>query len=387
MCKTMLNALKINAPVAAKNAFDRFLKPSSLVVAGQLPWESVYTDGLLTIRHYKPLLESHIEVGGKLVEVSKTKQKTPIVMVAPLAINMLVFDLQPERSFIKYLLAQGFEVYLIDWGSPTRKHASYTLETYIKEFLPECLTKIREHANVTHLTLHGWSMGGGMALAHAAASGCEGIQNIVTLGTPIDGHANGAAGRNYERFSKILKTLRVNLRKFPGKVFYTPAWANVIGFKILDPVSAANGYFTLIKQLHNREFVANHANQAAFNENLESYPGGALRDWFCSIWMENETKKGQFTLGKEKVQFSNITCPVLCVAGKSDALSNVPCTKGLMPVLGRIDKEFFIGPGGHIGIVTGKDAVTTIWPKTTAWLKARDHQAQPVKAVTANQAA
>lgn len=356
----------------SQNAIDRFIRPGSLVVAGQLPWESIYTDGLTTIRHYQPIDADSIEVNGETVAVEKKRKKTPLVMVAPLAINMLVFDLQPERSFIKFMLAKGFDVYLIDWGSPNRKHAGLTLEDYIAKFLPECLAKVREHAGVKAVTLHGWSMGGGMSLAHAALTGCEGIKNIITLGTPIDGHANGAAGRNYAKFSKLLKTLRINLRKFPAKVFYTPAWANVIGFKLLDPVSAANGYFGLIKQLHNREFVANHANQAAFNEKLEAYPGGALRDWFCSIWMENETKNGVFSVGHQKAHFSAISCPVLCVAGKSDALSNVACTKGLMSHLGSEDKEFFVGPGGHIGIVTGKEAPNTIWAKTVAWLEARD---------------
>lgn len=376
----MITRLTQSAPIYARNAFDRFVRPETLVVAGQLPWENVHSDGLFTVRHYLPLDSETIEVNGETVQVEKTKQKTPIVMVAPLAINMLVFDLQPERSFIKFLLAKGFDVYLIDWGSPSRKHAGYTLETYIQQFLPVCLNKIRAHAGVDKVALHGWSMGGGMSLAHAALAKCEGIQNIVTLGTPIDGHANGAAGRNYEKFSKLLKTLRVDLRKVPAEVFYTPAWANVIGFKLLDPVSAANGYFTILKQLHNREFVANHANQAAFNEKLEAYPGGALRDWFCSIWMENETKNGVFTVGKQKAAFKDITVPVLCVAGKSDALSNVPCTKGLMDNLGSADKEFFVGPGGHIGIVTGKEAPKTIWEKTVAWL--REHDAKSVATVS-----
>lgn len=380
----MITQIAKTAPLYAKNAFDRFVRPETLVVAGQLPWDEVYTDGLFTVRHYRPLEVESIEVNGEQVSVEKQTKAIPVVMVAPLAINMLVFDLHPERSFIKYMLAKGFDVYLIDWGSPTRRHAGYTLETYINQFLPVCLDKVREHAGVDKVTLHGWSMGGGMSLSHAALVKGEGIHNIVTLGTPIDGHANGAAGRNYARLSKMLKAMRIDLRKVPAKVFYTPAWANVIGFKLLDPVSAANGYFTILKQLHNREFVANHANQAAFNEKLEAYPGGALRDWFCSIWMENETKAGVFTVGKQKAAFKDITCPVLCVAGKSDALSNVPCTKGLMPNLGSEDKEFFVGPGGHIGIVTGKDAPNTIWAKTVAWLDARDESpaatAKPLQA-------
>lgn len=343
---------------ATKNLKDRTLNAQSMVAAGSTPFDVVFSDDVYSVRHYA-------------LDASKKRYATPLVIVSPLAVNMLVYDIHPERSFVKFLCDAGFDVYLIDWGKPTRKHAAYTLETYIDQFLPKCLDAVREHSGQAELSLHGWSMGGGMAAVHAAKVHCKGIKNLITLGTPIDGHANGAAGRQYQRLSGLLKTARINLRKFPARLFYTPGWANVIGFKLLDPASAVKGYVGLVKQLHDRAFVEQHANQAAFIEKLEAYPGGALRDWFCSIWMENETAHGQFTVGHEQIHLSQVTCPLLCVAGKSDALSNVPCSKGMMKVVGSADKEFFIGPGGHIGIVSGKEAAGTIWAKTSAWLAQR----------------
>lgn len=339
--------------VLSRNLKDRVLASSSMVVAGQTPYETIFNLDVCSVRYYAP---------------AKALFKTPLVIVSPLAVNMLVYDLQPERSFVKHMMEQGFPVYLIDWGKPTRKHAGYTLETYIKDLLPKCLDAVRAHSKSDEVSLHGWSMGGGMSVVHAAITECKGIRNIITLGTPIDGHANGAAGKNYKRLSGLLKKVRVNLRKVPAKLMYTPGWVNVIGFKLLDPVSAIKGYSDLIKNAHDRDYVAQHANQAAFIENLEAYPGGAIRDWFCSIWMENETAHGRFTVGHDQVLLSHVKCPVLCIAGKSDALSNVPCSKGLMNVIGSIDKEFFVGPGGHIGIVSGKEAPATLWLKTSSWL-------------------
>jgi polyhydroxyalkanoate synthase len=211
-------------------------------------------------------------------------------------------------------------------------------------------------------------MGGGMALAYTALFKDENINKVVTYGTPIDGHANGAIGQQYKRLAHLFKSARINFRKVPAKLLYTPGWANVIGFKLLDPVGSLKGYWNLISQLHDREFVAQHANQAAFIDSLEAYPGGALRDWFASIWLENETAHGHFKVGKAVANFKDITCPVLGIAGKSDNLANVACCKPITKVVGSEKSEFFIGPGGHIGIMSGKESPNTIWAKTVSWL-------------------
>ncbi|HEX4916407.1 MAG TPA: alpha/beta fold hydrolase [Limnobacter sp.] len=352
------------------NGWDRLFKAQSMVRAGLQPYEIIHQAGIHSVRHYLPLQEDSITVGDETLPVSKKRHAIPLVLVAPLAVNMFVYDLLPERSFVRYLMAQGYDVYLVDWGKPTRKQAGLTLEHYIKDFLPDCLQAVREHSGSKKLNLQGWSMGGGMCLAYTALTQDPNVNKIVTYGTPIDGHANGAVGKQYKRLAHMLKAARINFRKVPAKLLYTPGWINVIGFKLLDPVGSLKGYWNLLTQLDDREYVAQHANQAAFIDSLEAYPGGAIRDWFCSIWLENETAHGHFKVGKTVVNFKNIACPVLAIAGKSDNLANVACCKPITKLVGSEKSEFFIGPGGHIGIMSGKESPATIWAKTAQWLAA-----------------
>lgn len=355
----------------AVNAADRLFRAESLVTAGQLPFDVLEDDGLVRLRHYPPLKTTTIDVDGVQVPVEAKRHRVPLVIVPPLAINMLVYDLFPERSLVKYLLARGFDVYLIDWGSPTRAHAHFTLGTYVKELMPRFLQTVRQHSGQQELSLHGWSMGGGLILAYTALSGDKNIRNLITLGTAVDGHANGALGRQYESLGRFLHRRRLSWRKVPARWNYAPGWINVIGFKLSDPVSSLRGYLDLFRNLHDREYVAQHANQGAFIDSLEAYPGGVIRDWMSSVWLENETASGQMTLGKDVAKFSNIRANLLAIAGQGDNLANVRCCQRVMDVVSSPDREFYVSPGGHIGIVGGSQAPNSVWQKTVEWLAAR----------------
>ncbi|RLT94409.1 alpha/beta fold hydrolase [Ketobacter sp.] len=349
------------------NVGERVLRPHTLITAGKTPYNVVADNGLVRLRHYRRSGEP------------AARYPVPLVIVPPLAVNMLIYDWFPERSFVRYFLEQGFDVYLIDWGSPDRRHARYTLATYVTKLLPECLQQVRQHSGQRTLSLHGWSMGGGFALCYQAFSGDTDIRNIVTVGTALDGHANGQIGRQYAALNRALKAVGVNFRRLPSSVTYAPAWINAIGFKLSDPISSVQGYVDLIRNLDDREFVIQHANQSAFMDNLEAYPGGVIRDWMYSIWLENEAARGYVSLGHRRVYLKDVSANLLALAGTSDKLANEHCCRPIMELVGSADKTFLRCPGGHTGILSGSRAPEQAWPQTAEWLAARscvidDHQ-------------
>ena len=137
----MSNALSLRRiSRMSSNGWDRLFKSDSMVRAGLQPFEIVHQSGIHSVRHYLPLTEESIAVGDETLAVSKKRNKIPLVLIAPLAVNMYVYDLLPERSFVRYLMAQGFDVYLIDWGKPTRKQAGLTLENTIKDHFDHWLS-------------------------------------------------------------------------------------------------------------------------------------------------------------------------------------------------------------------------------------------------------
>ncbi|RSR08644.1 alpha/beta hydrolase, partial [Acinetobacter baumannii] len=63
--------------------------------------------------------------------------REPLVFVAPLAINMAIYDLYPYRSLIKYFQNAGFDVYLVDWGRLGFKDRHLNFLSFIEDFIPK----------------------------------------------------------------------------------------------------------------------------------------------------------------------------------------------------------------------------------------------------------
>src|SRR5690606_3753912 len=77
-----------------------------------------------------------ISVDGEPVPVADGVARTPLLLVPALGIHAWTFDIMPNRSMVRYLMARGFEVYLLDWGRPSASHRELRLDTYVNDWLP-----------------------------------------------------------------------------------------------------------------------------------------------------------------------------------------------------------------------------------------------------------
>lgn len=360
-----------------ENARDRLFRAEQMVVAGQTPFTVVHDDGLVKLRHYTPLTEPAIEVDGRMLPVSPHRQRVPLVIVPPLAVNMLIYDLFPHRSLVRYLLARGFDVYLIDWGVPGRRHAHYNLHTYVAELLPQYLARVRAHSGQQELSLHGWSMGGMFTLFYLALTGDPLVRNAVILGTPVDSHASGAIGKMYQRLHQLAELVREHtgfrIHKLNPKWLHTPGWMNVIGFKLTNPIGSVMGYWELLTRFGDRDFVESHATQSAFLDRMVAYPGGIVQDTFVRVWIDNELSRGGMKIGDRAIDLAHIRTALLALAGQSDTMVTPAAADKLLDVVASTDKQFAVVPGGHMGILSGSQAPAMVWPQVADWLVARSH--------------
>lgn len=91
----------------------------------------------MTVRHYKPLPAGSTElIDGKPYVVRQRRFAIPLVLVPPLGVFGWIFDLLADRSMVKYFLAHGFDVYLIDWGAPREDDLDISLEDYVCRWFP-----------------------------------------------------------------------------------------------------------------------------------------------------------------------------------------------------------------------------------------------------------
>ena len=121
--------------------------------------------------------------------VAKKKAiSTPVLVVYGLVGRYTMADLQEDRSLVRNLLAQGVDLYVVDWGTPTRSDRWLTLEDYIDGYLGECVDFIRKENGVEKVTLLGICEGGVFTICYAARNPGK-VKSLVTTITPVDFHA------------------------------------------------------------------------------------------------------------------------------------------------------------------------------------------------------
>jgi polyhydroxyalkanoate synthase len=357
------------------NARDRLLHSKEISQAGLTPYDVIHDNGLVSLRHYRSLNDETIQVDGETVVVNKHKYRVPLVIVPPLAVNMLIYDLFPKRSLVKYMLARGFDVYLIDWGIPGFKHTHYNLHTYAAELLPEFLEKIRQHSRKKEVSLHGWSMGGIIALCYAGLINDPYIRNLIILAAPVDAHASGQLGKVYQFLSARAEWMRehtgLRIHNISPRLLHTPGWVNTLTFKMTNPVGSVLGYWDLLKKLGDREFVIEHATNASFLDHMVAYPGGIVQDMMVRIWIDNEMADGRMPIGDKEARLDHITANLLAFAGSGDTMVTKDAVITLLDLVASEDKSFHIVPGGHMGVLSGSKAPVSVWKKTADWLTER----------------
>ena len=359
------------------NGRARLFDAERLSQAEQTPYDTLFDDGLVKLRYYPPLQEKAIPLSdGTVMPVSEHTRRTPLVLVAPLAVNMLIYDLFPQRSLVRYLRARGFELYMVDWGRPGKYHNHLSLSSYFADYLPKMLVQVRQHSGQQQLSLHGWSFGGLFSLCYTALGNDPDIRNLVLVGTPCDYHRNGALGAQYRRLSRQAKWIRSNtglrIHDVPARLLRSPGWMNSLAFKLTNPVGSLQGYMNLVKNLHDREFVAAHATNGAFLDDMVAYPGGVIQDIVRYLWTDNVVAHGQLPMASSEGNLSRVTANILNITGGADPIVTRDCSLAMDTLVRSKDKTYLTIDGGHMGILGSSAAQTQSWGRIAEWLIERD---------------
>lgn len=357
------------------NALERYLHTENLIVANLTPYEEIFREGIMSVRHYLPLEETEIQVGERVIPVSQQRHRVPLVLVPPLAATSMIFDLLPQRSLVRFFLARGFDVYLIDWGEVTVDHADLSLETYVLEWMPAALAAIRQHSGQQELSLFSYCMGGLLTLMYAAVSQDDQIRNIVTVASPVDMHQSGVAGRILTRvYRPILlfgKILNVSLMDLPSRYLHIPGRVNSLLFKLTNPVGSLISYWELLVNMWDREYVKEHTTLSAWFDDMVDYPGETIKAMVVKMMLKNQMAKGRMRMGDRQAEFKQIRASILAFAGDDDKMVSPRAAHKVLDIVSSEDKEFCVVPGGHAGVFGGSRAPENMWVLSADWLASR----------------
>ena len=135
----------------------------------------VYQQDKVSLHHYDALAEKTIN--------------TPVIVVYGLIGRYTMADLQEDRSLIRNMLNAGVDMYVVDWGSPSRAERWLTLEDYINGYLYDCIEHIKKTHNIDKVNILGICEGGVFSTCYAALYP-DNVNNLMTSITPIDFHGD-----------------------------------------------------------------------------------------------------------------------------------------------------------------------------------------------------
>lgn len=358
------------------NAVQRRVNKARYIQADKSDYEVICTDGLMTVRHYKPLpAGSTVLIDGKPYVARQRRFAIPLVLVPPLGVFGWIFDLLADRSMVKYFLSHGFEVYLIDWGAPRADDSDISLEDYVCRWFPKAMAAIRAHSGSEEQSLVGYCMGGLLALMYLASSQDDKVGNLVTIASPVDMHKMGFAGPLSRVLSKpvwaIGKVTGLKITEMERRFFHVPGKRLSLMFKMTNPMGTVSSYVQLVRNMADDEYVSRYMTMNEWFTNMPDYPGATVQEMIRKMGLYNRMAKGRFRIGNRVAEFASIRSNLLAFAGDNDKIVPVSAAEAIMGVVSSTDKTFHVVPGGHAGVFTGSKAAHTTWAISKDWLGER----------------
>ncbi|KZY33419.1 MULTISPECIES: alpha/beta fold hydrolase [unclassified Oleiphilus] len=357
------------------NGVEQFAFSENFNISNLSSFDEIFQDGIMSVRHYHPLEDDEIEIAGEKIKVEKKRHKTPVILVPPLAATSMIFDLMPHRSVVRYFLANGYDVYLVDWGDVTADHKNLSLESYVLEWMPMIMDAVITHSDEEEVSIFAYCMGGLLSLMYLAVSGDESVKNLVTVASPIDMHQSGAAGKVLSAIYKpahlVSNVLNFSLLDLPTRYFHVPGWTSSLVFKLTNPMGSVINTYEKFLNLWDREYLEESLTMSKWFDDMVDYPGRTIREMAVHMMINNTMAKGKMRIGKVMAEFNQIRCSILAFAGESDNLVSVSAAHKVLDIVSSEDKEFCVVPGGHAGVFAGNKAPQNTWRIAVDWLASR----------------
>jgi polyhydroxyalkanoate synthase subunit PhaC len=120
---------------------------------------------------------------------TKTVRRRPLLICPPWINKFYILDLNPQKSFIAWAIAQGHTVFVISWVNPDERHKEKDWEAYAHEGLGFALDAIEQATGEKEVNAVGYCVGGTLlaaSLALFAQEGEERIKSATFLTTQVD---------------------------------------------------------------------------------------------------------------------------------------------------------------------------------------------------------
>ena len=299
----------------------------------------------------------------RLIDESGAPFTGPPVLFVPAPVSRYyILDLLPGKSFARFVADAGYDVYMADFGVPSREDRFADLAYYVDGLVRRSVDVIRDMRGCDSIGMIGYCLGGTLALLYAALYPGT-INRLVLLTTMIDGdveggiawvaHRMGLEGESYDQ-PRLVPAVEVK------------SW-----FEMLSPGS--NSLLGRVSDLWGRlddtaERLRDVRTMASWVDDVVPAPGRLLAELYRQFGPgRNGLMHGRAHVGDRDIDLSRVTMPVMSVSAARDTIAPADGVDAIAKVVPQTQVVRL--PGGHVGIVAGR-ASSQLWQQTVDFLDA-----------------
>jgi polyhydroxyalkanoate synthase subunit PhaC len=316
---------------------------------GTTPHTVVHTQNKLYLRHYAP---------------AQRRFATPVVVIPSMINRASIVDLEPDRSLVASLAAQGHAVYLVDWGVPGEEDAGQTVEDTLLSLLHRAIDRACRHAGAPRAHLLGYCQGGTLAAMYTALRPRR-VAGLAVFNAPVRFAEGG-------RFRQFVDGDHVDLDELIAEDRLLPVEVMQLAFKLLDPMGNWQKYAALDELADDPGRLRRTMARERWLEENVPMPGAFAREFIRRAYQQDALLDGTWLVAGQPVDLGSITCPLAVFASERDFIAPPPSVTPLAEATRSEDITCEVLPTGHIGIIVGAYGPRVFFPKLSAWFAARD---------------
>ncbi|HMS95367.1 MAG TPA: class I poly(R)-hydroxyalkanoic acid synthase [Tabrizicola sp.] len=296
------------------------------------PGAVVFRNRMLELIQYEPTTEK--------------VHKTPLLIFPPWINKFYVMDLKAQNSLIKWVVDQGFTLFVVSWVNPDASYAGAGMDDYIRGGFLRAMAEVRRITGEKKINAVGDCIAGttlGLTLAHLQKAGDETVKTATFFTTLTDFSDPGEVGvflnddfvdgieRQTERdgilsrffMSRTFSFLRSN------DLIYTPAIKSYM-------LGEAPPAFDLLY----------------WNGDGTNLPAKMAVQYLRGLCQGDGFARGEFQVFGHKVSLADVKLPVCAIACETDHIAHWKGSFNGIKQMGSKDKTFILSESGHIaGII------------------------------------
>jgi len=137
--------------LAIRQSADGFVIGENIATA---PGKVVFRNHLIELLQFDPATEEVYE--------------RPLLIFPPWINKFYILDLRPENSFIRWLVGQGYTVFVVSWANPDSELAQMGFEDYMRDGVFAALDAVKDATGVEDPNCVGYCIGGTLLAATLA---------------------------------------------------------------------------------------------------------------------------------------------------------------------------------------------------------------------------